>query len=120
MLEHVDQNAALPALVGIYRVLKKGGLFYVSVPDMDILAHTLINPLLSIEDKFLVMRMMFGGQIDAHDYHYFGWTQMFLFNYLRRADFSNGERVASFGLFEDTSESKPFGFPISLNVIATK
>ena len=29
-------------------------------------------------------------------------------------------RVLGFGLFDDTSNTRPFGFPISLNVIATK
>jgi predicted SAM-dependent methyltransferase len=120
VLEHVDQNDALPTLQGIHRILKTGGKFYVSVPDMDILAAALIKPELSLEDKFLVMRMMFGGQMDPHDYHYFGWNLVFLFNYLRRAGFTHGERVSLFDLFDDTSNASPLGFPISLNVIGTK
>mgnify|MGYP001367011794 CR=1 FL=1 len=30
------------------------------------------------------------------------------------------EKVERFNLFEDTSDYKPYGFPISLNVIAEK
>ena len=66
------------------------------------------------------MRMMFGGQIDDYDFHYFGWNFEFLNDYLMSSNFSKVERVNSFGLFEDTSNYKPYGFPISLNVIAYK
>jgi len=41
-------------------------------------------------------------------------------DYLTFAGFSKIDKVNSLGLFDDTSESKPYGFPISLNVIATK
>ena len=41
-------------------------------------------------------------------------------DYLKRANFTKIERVTSFGLFKDTSDYKPYGFPISLNVIAFK
>jgi len=64
--------------------------------------------------------MMFGGQIDDFDIHYMGWNQEFLFEHLQIAGFSQGTRVESFGLFSDTSDFKPYGFPISLNVIAIK
>ena len=70
--------------------------------------------------KIKIMRMIFGGQIDEYDYHYFGWNFQFLHDYLNEANFSKVERVHSFGLFNDTSDHKPYGFPISLNVIATK
>ncbi len=40
--------------------------------------------------------------------------------YLSAAGFSSCQRVASFGLFEDTSEYAPYGRAISLNVLATK
>ena len=120
VLEHVSQKKALSTLEGVYRVLKKEGKFYVSVPDMDILAHTFVNPLGTSQVKFHVMRMMFGGQVDENDFHFFGWNFIFLRDYLTKAGFSKISRVNSFGLFEDTSDYKPYGFLISLNVIATK
>ncbi len=120
VFEHVTQAKALDTLKEIKRVLKPGGKFYVSVPDLDVLCHTFINPIVSPAVKFHVMRMMFGGQMDAHDFHFFGWNQIFLFDFLRQAGFSEANRVESFGLFNDTSDYKPYGFPISLNVIATK
>jgi len=39
---------------------------------------------------------------------------------LRGVGFACVERVAGFGLFEDTSALRVLGEPISLNVIATK
>ena len=120
IIEHVDQKTVLNTLKGINRILKKNGKFYISVPDMDSLCHFFISPLADKKIKFHVMRMIFGGQIDEYDYHYFGWNFQFLYDYLNEANFSKVERVHSFGLFNDTSDHKPYGFPISLNVIATK
>ena len=120
VLEHVDQKKALKTLEGVNRVLKTKGKFYISVPDMDTLCHYFISPLANSKIKFHVMRMMFGGQIDKNDYHYFGWNYEFIQDYLKRANFTKIERVASFGLFKDTSDYMPYGFPISLNVIAFK
>ncbi len=120
VLEHVNQAQALPTLKGIYRTLKAGGKFYVSVPDLDILCHTFLAPLAPMEVKFHVMRMMFGGQVDPYDFHYFGWNQEFLSKYLHDAGFDKMQRVGEFGLFNDTSSYKPYGAPISLNMIAIK
>ena len=67
------------------------------------------------------MRMMFGGQIDKYDYHYFGWNFEFLKDYIQDAGFKNMKRVDSFGLFDDTSDFAPYNnVRISLNVIAYK
>ena len=120
VFEHVPQQKALETLKGIHRIQKTGGKFYVSVPDMDILCHLFINPQASPDTKFHAMRMMFGGQVDPHDFHYIGWNQLFLFDFLRQAGYNNIQKVDSFGIFNDTSEFKPYGFPISLNVIAQK
>ncbi len=118
VLEHVPQQKVLDTLKGIRRILQKDGKFYISVPDLDILCHTFLNPIAPPDVKFHVMRMMFGGQGDDYDFHFFGWNQVFLFDFLRQAGFSDANRVESFGLFNDTSDIKPYGFPISLNVIA--
>ena len=87
---------------------------------MDSLCHFFISPLANKKIKFHVMRMIFGGQVDEYDYHYFGWNYEFLNDYLTQAKFSEIKRVQSFGLVDETSDFKPYGFPISLNVIATK
>ena len=120
VFEHVMQRDALPTLKGIHRVLKPAGMLYISVPDLDVLCNIFVDQNAPIDVKFNVMRMMFGGQIDDFDIHYMGWNQQFLFDYLQQAGFSEGRRVESFGIFSDTSEFKPYGASISLNVMATK
>lgn len=120
VLEHVDIRSTPSTIKGIYRVLKKGGKFYVSVPDMDVLCHFFLSPLASNEIKHHIMTIIFGGQIDNYDYHYFGWNYGFMNDYLKEAGFLKIDKVKSFGLFKDTSDYKPYGFPISLNVIALK
>jgi hypothetical protein len=62
--------------------------------------------------------MMFGGQIDDYDFHYIGLNFEILFSYLKIAGFSSASKVDEFNLFSDTSIYKPYGVPISLNVIA--
>ena len=120
VVEHVDQKNIKKTLNGIYRILKEGGKFYISVPDLDVLCKIFINDKAPPKVKFHVMRMMFGGQTDEFDYHYFGWNYEFLNSYLIEAGFKKNERVKSFNLFNDTSDFAPYGPPISLNVIAYK
>ena len=119
-LEHVNQKNMLKTLKGIHRTLNDEGKFYVSVPDMDILCRLFLDPKSPLKIKFEVMRMMFGGQIDEFDYHYFGWNMLLMEYFLKDAGFKKIERVKSFSLFDDTSEFSFYGVPISLNVIAFK
>jgi predicted SAM-dependent methyltransferase len=120
VVEHIDQKNIKKTLEGIYRVLKNDGKFYISVPDLDVLCRIFIDNKAPAKVKFHVMRMMFGGQTDEFDYHYFGWNYEFLNSYLIEAGFKKNERVKSFNLFNDTSDFAPYGPPISLNVIAYK
>ena len=120
VVEHVNQKNIKKTLIGIHRVLKPNGKFYVSVPDMEILCRIFIDDKAPSKVKFHVMRMMFGGQIDDYDFHYFGWNFQFMREFLIGAGFKKVERVKSFSLFKDTSDYAPYGAPISLNVIAYK
>lgn len=120
VFEHIKQNQALDCLKGIYRILKKEGLLYISVPDMDILCKTFQRQDLTVEQRWHVMRMMYGGQVDDHDIHYVGWNESFLTSFLYGAGFQKISRVSSFGLFQDASDFSPYGEPISLNLIAEK
>jgi predicted SAM-dependent methyltransferase len=121
-LEHFDYTADLEKSLKEWgRVLVPGGTLYVSVPDLETLAKLLlVKEDLTIDERFLVMRMIFGGHIDAHDYHLVGLNEEFLGFFLTRAGFSDLRRVQSFGFFQDTSELLFKGIPISLNVVATK
>lgn len=94
---------------------------YISVPDMDILTQLFVaRDQLTAEERFFVMRRMFGGHVDKYDYHVVGLNAEFLAMYLREAGYVNISRVQNFGLFEDTSNMLFKGVPISLNVIAHK
>ena len=120
VVEHVNQKDINKTLSGIHRVLKNEGKFYVSVPDLDILCRIFLEPKAPPKVKFHVMRMMFGGQTDEFDFHYFGWNFQFMKDFLTTAGFKKIERVKSFSLFKDTSDYAPYGVPISLNIVAHK
>lgn len=120
VLVRVGQTEILDVLNGIYRILSPGGLLYLSVPDIDVLAWLFINPSLGKPDRFRVMRMIFGGQMDEFDFHRIGLNFDFIIDYLRDVGFANVEHVESFGLFNDASDFELFGQRISLNLIAVK
>ena len=121
VVEHLDYtNELMMTLIEWRRTLIHGGKLHISVPDMDVLAQLFLDKEhLGVEDRFMVMRMMFGGHINSHDYHLVGLNQDFLSDYLRSAGYDNIERVQSFGLFNDTSEMEFRGVRISLNMVAT-
>lgn len=120
VMEHVGQKDFLATLKEIHRILCQDGEFYFSVPDLEVLCKLFLRPELDMSQRFHVMRMMFGGQVDEYDFHYIGLSAEFMINYFRLAGFSSVKRVISLGLFNDTSDYRPFQIPISLNFIAYK
>ena len=121
ILQRFDYAEKLPRALGEFnRVLKRGGMARISVPDFDTLCRMFLDPAHTPEQRFHIMTMAFGGQKDPHDFHYVGLTFEFLRNFLLDAGFSRIERVKEFGLFEDVSLIRYAGVPISLNVIAVK
>lgn len=120
VIEHVPQSLMVPTLAGLHRILAPEGRLLVSVPDLQILCRLFLEPSLDRAARFHVMRMMFGGQVDPYDFHYVGLSEEILMDYLGAAGFKFCRRVDSFGLFDDTSDFKPYGVPISLNLVAYK
>lgn len=120
VLEHVPLAEVDPVLKGMHRVLAAGGSLYLSVPDLEVLCRLFLHPQATAELKRHVMGMMFGGQVDPHDFHYVGFYESLLRRCLVAAGFVEIRRVASFGLFADTSDYRPYGVAISLNLLARK
>lgn len=121
VLEHLGYQSDLPAaLAEFFRVLRPGGNAKISVPDFDLLCRLYLRPGAGSSERFAIMRIAFGGQIDPYDFHHVGLNQNFLMHLLTQAGFSRVERVEQLGIFEDTSGFCVDGQLISLNVIAYK
>ncbi|MDQ6982148.1 MAG: methyltransferase domain-containing protein [Mariprofundus sp.] len=122
VLEHFSYQGELSqVLLEWYRVMRPGGILYASVPNLDVLCELFLNKSeLSASDRYLVMRMMFGGQIDAYDFHKVGYNAEILGSYISQAGFTNIKIVPAFGLFNDTSNMEFKGKLISLNLTAVK
>ncbi|MBI4625077.1 MAG: methyltransferase domain-containing protein [Verrucomicrobia bacterium] len=121
VLEHLDYaKEASVALTGFKRILVPDGRLMIGVPDLEVLSHLMIAPFFSADTKFFVMRMIYGGQTNPYDYHKAGYTFEFLQAFLQQAGFDRIQRLPTFGLFQDTTEKKFNGVPISLNVEAFK
>lgn len=120
VLEHLRLADLVPTLQGWKRALQPGGKVMISVPDLNVLSRMFIDPRMQGEPKFMVMSIMFGGQLDEHDFHHVGFDFEILGTYLAQCGYETIVRVPTFGLFDDTSSQKFFGAPISLNVAAQK
>ncbi len=121
VLEHLGYWRELPAALHEFnRVLAAGGILRVSVPDLAILCSLYLEPRLAPGERFHVMRMMFGGQIDEADFHRVGLDEEMLKAQLEKAGFTDIVRVDVFGLFDDASSLVFKGRPISLNLRARK
>jgi predicted SAM-dependent methyltransferase len=121
VIEHLGyQKELLAALKGIHRILRPGGVCRMSVPDLETLCKLFLHDDINIEGKFRIMRMMFGGQADEHDFHKVGLTWDFVRHYLGKAGFKTARRVQEFSIFDDASSLKVGEVLISLNVEAAK
>ena len=119
VLEHISyRNELTPTLNEWVRVLKPGGVAMIAVPDLSVLSKLFLNETLSLQQRFEVTRMIFGGQVDNYDYHKAGFDYKLLASILNSNGFCRVRKVNDFKLFRDTSTLRHLGVPISLNVIA--
>ena len=119
--EHLDYVRELhAALAEAFRVLRPGGLMRIGVPDLDALCRLMLRPDLDPEKKFFVMRMIYGGHMNAWDYHKVGFNFDLLGQFMWDVGFRDIRRVERFGLFPDATDIVYEGVPISLNVMGTK
>jgi predicted SAM-dependent methyltransferase len=120
VIEHLShRNELEQALTEIRRVLMKDGVFLMSVPDLSVLCELFVDPSLPFADRAQIMFMMFGGQLDQHDFHYVGLWREYLGKALAQAGFRRVDQVPVFGLFHDSSLASVHGRYISLNVIVS-
>jgi predicted SAM-dependent methyltransferase len=123
VLEHFP-TAVVPQLLADWRrVLREGGLLLVAVPDLDLIARTLIDarPGWFTPPHSPWLGAIYGGQKDEYDFHKTGFTAPWLAGLLTQAGFGSVERVARFREIAaaDTSFSPvPFGSNMSLNMRA--
>jgi predicted SAM-dependent methyltransferase len=122
VLEHLSHNREfVGTLREFHRVLAPRGMLRISVPDMETLCRLFVHPALDTDQRYKVMEMMFGGQLDTHDFHKIGLSWSLLETVLKQAGFTSVRRVPGFDLFaNDCSTIRFCGVPISLNVEAVK
>jgi hypothetical protein len=78
------------------RVLAPSGEPIISTTDLNVLAALILNKgQLVLEDRFMAMRMIFGGHIDPFDYHLAGLDKEFMDNFLTSSGFENLRKVGS-------------------------
>jgi predicted SAM-dependent methyltransferase len=119
--EHLSHRNELPAaLKEAHRVLMPGGLLQISVPDFAAIARMILAPNRTVKEQYSLMGHLFGAQVDEYDYHKAGLTGPMLRGHLMGAGFTDIERVAPFGLFNDWSAAQRYGRYISVNMQARK
>jgi len=121
VFEHLGYDRDLPrCLAECLRILKPGGRLLSSVPDLDVLCRLFVDKNSTFEDRYVIMKVMFGGRTTPHDIHHVGLSLDLMGSFLRAAGFSGGYRVAEFGLFDDSSSLRYYGVPVSLNLVSVK
>ena len=121
VFEHLDYQTELQqTLAECHRVLAGGGELMVSVPNLGVLCQLFAADGMTEIQRFRIMRMIFGGQINEFDFHKVGLIEDFLVNYFRQSGFARWRRVEEFSVFDDDSSLRVGEYLISLNMIATK
>ena len=130
VFEHVPRTLAPTILAEWYRVLQPGGKLYICVPDQEVLFRVYLDnlPLYDTQQgKHLVDRacyLTYGGQVNRHDFHFYGYSFTTLQHLLESVGFKKVQRFdrsnLDLPLPADISVAQVDSFPMSLNVEASK
>ena len=120
ILEHVSFLKMQNIFNEVFRILKKGGEFFISVPDLEVMTRIFLEEK-EPAYKFQIMKFIYGGQIDEFDFHKCGFWEDLVLNFLEISNFKKYKRVKFFeDKFSDTSQLTYKGIALSLNIVALK
>ena len=120
VLEHVSFLKIQKIFNEVFRILKKGGEFFISVPDLEVITRLFIEEK-DPSSKIQIMKYIYGGQIDQFDFHKCGFWEDLVLNFLKNSNFKKYKKVQFFeDKFNDTSRLMYKGVPLSLNIVALK
>ncbi|MDT4331809.1 class I SAM-dependent methyltransferase [Methylomonas sp. MED-D] len=131
VFEHIPRGRISLVLKEWHRVLSQDGKAYICVPDMEVLCKIYLEGLPSyrgspdVQSRVdLACDVIFGGQINQYDYHYYGYSFETLLRYLKDAGFSDVKMFDREKMTEYPNSDASFATinrrPISLNVVASK
>lgn len=128
VFEHLPRRAVRDVLEAWHRVLVPGGTLYLLVPDLAALSRIYLETLEdydapgAAERAALAAGIVFGGQADRRDVHYFGYAFETLRDLLLACGFRDVERferrALDFAPASDAGDAEIEGRPVSLNVAA--
>jgi predicted O-linked N-acetylglucosamine transferase (SPINDLY family)/predicted SAM-dependent methyltransferase len=80
-LEHTSfgDRKVFQTLEEWFRVLRPGGILLLAVPDLLTLSRMYLDPEFTLQDRWLLTQMIYGGQTDEGDYHHVSHEFFFLF-----------------------------------------
>jgi predicted SAM-dependent methyltransferase len=120
-LEHIRMPDVMTYLSYIITLLRPRGNLFVSVPDFEILASLYLAGRATMSE---IVRAIHGGQEYVENTHYVSYDYRLLESCLVRAGFNAPRRYQPKEFlpsdFSDTSTYEINGWPISLNLRATK
>lgn len=120
IIEHFSHNDTLKVLKEWFRVLQRGGILYLAVPDI----RRAVEIYMKHGMNDWIVKWLWGGQEYALAYHYTGFDFPRLKGLLLKAGFSEASQVIDLPVHGDgdcsTLVFSEDRLPVSLNVVAVK